>query len=276
MKMYKAIFIDIDGTLRDNNKNISERTISAIKNVIEKGVFVILCSGRPRKYTEDISRKCGASKYIITSNGGNIYNYEENKVIYKNRMNKQAVIELYKVVEQANVRIIMNVEGDVIVNKLKSFDGSETQLDMDIETFVEKNNVQLCTVSDTNLKNMKKLQKKIEEIKSIEIKQEFKTFETDGNSRQEVMYYFIADKETCKGNAIVRFCEMLEINLKETVAIGDDYNDISMFKVVGHSVVMENANDEVKKYADEITMSNEDEGVAIFLENLLKKLDDDV
>lgn len=271
--MYKAIFIDIDGTLRDNNKNISERTISAIKNVIEKGVFVILCSGRPRKYTEDISRKCCASKYIITSNGGNIYDYEEDKSMYKNIMNQQAVIKLYKVVEQANVRIVMDVEGNRIANKLKHFDGSETQLDMDIETFVEKNDVQLCTISDTNFENMEKLQKKIEEIKSIEIKQQLKSFGDGEKSKQESMYYFIANKEVCKGNAIVRFCEMLNINLKETVAIGDDYNDISMFNVVGHSVAMENANDEVKKYADEITMSNEYDGVAVFLENLLKYLD---
>ena len=61
------------------------------------------------------------------------------------------------------------------------------------------------------------------------------------------------------------------------VSLGDlkkDFSyDISMFKVVGHSVVMENANNEVKKYADEITMSNERDGVAIFLENLLKKFD---
>ena len=63
---------------------------------------------------------------------------------------------------------------------------------------------------------------------------------------------------------------MLDIDLKDAVAIGDDYNDISMFKVVGHSVAMENANYDVKQYVDEITLSNEEEGVAVFLEKLLK------
>ena len=80
--MYEAIFIDIDGTLRDNNKNISMRTRMAIKNIVEKGIYVVLSSGRPKKYTEEISKECGASQYIITSNGGNIYNYELNKIIY--------------------------------------------------------------------------------------------------------------------------------------------------------------------------------------------------
>ena len=56
--MIKAIFIDIDGTLRDSNRNLSTRTIKAVKDITDKGVLVILCSGRPRKYTEQISREC--------------------------------------------------------------------------------------------------------------------------------------------------------------------------------------------------------------------------
>lgn len=63
--MVKAIFIDIDGTLRDSNKNLSVKTIDTIKKATEKGILVILCSGRPRKYTEQISRECFTSKYII-------------------------------------------------------------------------------------------------------------------------------------------------------------------------------------------------------------------
>lgn len=70
--MIKAIFIDIDGTLRDSNKNLSRNTIEMIRRVGQKGILVVLCSGRPRKYTEDLSRECFASKYIITSNGANI------------------------------------------------------------------------------------------------------------------------------------------------------------------------------------------------------------
>lgn len=271
--MYEAIFIDIDGTLRDNNKNISKRTIRAIKNTVEKGIYVVLSSGRPKKYTEEISKECGASQYIITSNGGNIYNYEQNKIIYNNVMSKQAIIELYKIAEQADVRIVMDVGENRVVNKLKYLDGSETVLNIDIETFVEKNEVQLCTISDTNFGKMEKLQEQIDKIKDIEIKQKLKSFGDGKKNKEEIMYYFIANKESCKGNAIEKFCEVLNIDLKNTIAIGDDYNDISMFKVVGHSVVMENANNEVKKYADEITMSNERDGVAIFLENLLKKFD---
>ena len=65
-------------------------------------------------------------------------------------------------------------------------------------------------------------------------------------------------------------CESLKINLKDTISIGDDYNDISMFLVTGFSVAMENANNDVKSKAKYITKSNNDEGVAVFLEKILK------
>lgn len=267
--MYKAIFIDIDGTLKNNNNIISKRTISAIKKIVEKEILVVLCSGRPKKYVEAISRECYASKYIITSNGGNIYDYKENKILHKSTIEKQACIELYKISQQFNTTFLMDIEEMQVANKLEKCNSSRKILDTDIETFVNENDISLCTIKDENFEKMIKIRKLIEKIKEVEIKQEIKSFGDNNTSGKESMYYFIGNTKVCKGNAIERFCKILTIDLKDTVAIGDDFNDISMFKVVGHSVVMGNATSEVKKYADEITLSNEEEGVAVFLEKLI-------
>ena len=267
--MYKAIFIDIDGTLRKNNNKISERTILAIKQVIKKGILVILCSGRARAYVETISRECNASRYIITSNGGIIFDYEENKIIHKSIIEKQACIELFKISQQFNTIFIMDKEEIKLTNKLEKYDLSSKILDTDIERFTNEKNIVLCTIKDENSEKMMKIRKKIEEIEDVEIKQEIKSLGDNNTSGREEIYFFIGNTELCKGNAIEKICKILEIDLNDTIAIGDDFNDISMFKVVGYSVVMENATDEVKKYADEITLSNEDDGVAVFLEKLL-------
>lgn len=64
--------------------------------------------------------------------------------------------------------------------------------------------------------------------------------------------------------------EILNIKKEEAIAIGDDNNDLSMFEQVGYKVAMENAIDSVKQKADEITLSNDEDGVAIFLDKLLK------
>lgn len=273
--MYKAIFIDIDGTLRDNNENISHKTMEMIKKVTERGIMVILCSGRPRKYTEDVSRACRASKYIITSGGSNIYDYEKKETLYVNRMNKAACIELYKIAEEAGVRFIMNVEEGRVVNKLKYLDGTDTDIELktDIETFVNENDVVQCIIADSDFRNVKKIKEKIEKVKHVEIKNQSKNMMGNEDPR-ESGYCDIANIETSKGNGIKKLCEILNIDLKDTIAIGDDFNDIAMFQVVGYSVAMGNANDQIKKYADEVTLSNENDGVAVFLQTLLEKIDE--
>ena len=147
--MCKAIFIDIDGTLK-NNTEISKRTISVIKKVVEKGILVILCSGRPRQYVENISRKCYASTYIISSNGGVIYDYKKNKILYKSAIKKHACMELYKISEEFNTTFIMDIEGMQVVNKLEKCNSSKKVLDTNIKTFLSDNNIMLCTIKDEN------------------------------------------------------------------------------------------------------------------------------
>ena len=69
-----------------------------------------------------------------------------------------------------------------------------------------------------------------------------------------------------KGEAVKILCDKLNVNLKDTICIGDSQNDISMLEIAGKSVVMKNAKNEIKKYADVITLSNDEDGVARFLE----------
>ena len=98
--MHKAIFIDIDGTLRNDDREITYKTKEAIKNIREKGILVILCSGRPIKTTLEISEESCASNYIITSNGAYGYNYIENKCIFKNPMRINDCLEIYKIAKE--------------------------------------------------------------------------------------------------------------------------------------------------------------------------------
>ena len=162
--MIKAIFVDIDGTLRDSNRNLSVKTIETIKRVSKKGILVILCSGRPRKYTEQISRECFASKYIITS----------NKILYVNEMNKEAIIKLYEIANPEDVRFIMNVGEGRVVNKVKHPDQGK-QLEEDIREFVYKNDVVQCTIADSNFDKIKNLIPKIEKVENVEIKNRHKS-----------------------------------------------------------------------------------------------------
>ena len=269
--MYKAIFIDIDGTLVNSQGKISNKTRETIKKVTEKGILVVICSGRPRNFTENISREANASKYIITSNGSGIYDYEEDKALVINSMDKQECIELYKITETINAKFIMNVGATRVVNKLTDFDGTEEKLEVPIEEFVEKNDIEQCVILDKDFEKIKSIKPQIEKLQKVAIKNQHKSLIDESIPKQgSVIYYDVASVESDKGHAIKKFCQILEIDLKDTIAIGDQYNDLAMFKVVGHSVAMGNANDDIKAQADEVTAANDDDGVAVFLENLLK------
>ena len=271
--MVKAIFIDIDGTLRDSNRNLSVKTKETIKSVSEKGILVILCSGRPRKYTEQISRECFASKYIITSSGGNIYDYKQDKILYVNEMNKEAIIKLYEIANPEDARFIMNVGEGRVVNKVKHPD-QEKQLEEDIREFVYKNDVVQCTIADSNFDKIKNLIPKIEKVENVEIKNRHKSLLDTKFKDDKTIFCDIANIDSNKGNAVKKLLEILNIKKEETIAIGDDINDLSMFEQVGYKVAVDNAINIVKENADEITLSNDKDGVALFLDKMLKEMEE--
>ncbi len=267
--MYKAIFIDIDGTLRNDLGEISDITKKVIKETVSKGIKVIICSGRPVKSTIEVSKLCNASNYIITSNGAYGYNYKDNKCIYKNPMKKQSCIEIYNLAKENDVNFIMNTEIGRISTKERGVE-KENILSEPIENFLEKTDVMQCLIQDSNFEKIRDLKPKIEEIQYVGIKNQSKSLTNPYEKPREVTYYDIADEKTSKGFGVKNMCEVLNIDLKYAVSIGDDYNDISMFKETGLSIAMGNANDEVKSFAKYITKTNNENGVAYVLEKIMK------
>ena len=110
----------------------------------------------------------------------------------------------------------------------------------------------------------------IEKIENVEIKNRHKSLLDDRFKDDNTIFCDIANINSNKGNAVKKLLEILNIKKEETIAIGDDNNDLSMFEQVGRKVAMNNAIDLVKEKADEITLSNDEDGVAIYLEKLLK------
>ena len=84
-----------------------------------------------------------------------------------------------------------------------------------------------------------------------------------------VYLYDICKPNASKGLAVVKLCQHLKIDVKDTIVIGDNHNDISMFKLPSYKVAMTNAIDEVKELSDCITMSNNDDGVGYFIKKLM-------
>ena len=198
------------------------------------------------------------------------YDYKDEKIIFANKMDKEDCIKLYNIAKENNIKFVMNTYKGRVVTKL---DGSleDELLCEPIETFLEETEVMQCLLQDKNFELIKSLKEEIEKIDGVGIKNQSKSLTNQNISPTNSTYYDIADKITSKGYGVKKICESLNLDTKEVISIGDDYNDLTMFAVTGYSVAMGNANDEIKSKAKEVTATNNEDGVAIFLEKLIRK-----
>ncbi len=269
--MYRIIFIDIDGTLRNDKKEITERTKKAICEAKKKGIYIVICSGRPGKYVEEVSKASSASNYVIACNGGEIYDYEKKKTIYVNPLKAEEVMTLWYLAEKYDTQLIMISNGKRIVRK-QTNDGTDIILEEPIENFVSHNPVTQCVFSSLKLEKIQQIKEEIDMVKDMEIVNLSGCLVNDNLPKEKPFFLDITCRGTSKGNAIKKLCEYLKIDLKDSVALGDSYNDLSMFEVVGHSVAMGNVPEDIKKMVDEVTDTNNKDGVAKFVENLNKEV----
>lgn len=142
-----------------------------------------------------------------------------------------------------------------------------------IGEFIGFNVVFLKNLSSGDIETVDKIKNlipRIEKVENIEIKNRHKSLLDVKFKDDKTVFCDIANIDSNKGIAVKKMLEILNIKKEETIAIGDDNNDLSMFEQVGYKVAMGNAIDIVKEKADEITLSNDEDGVAVFLEKLLK------
>lgn len=229
--MYKIIFIDIDGTLRNSQKEITERTKKAIKKLVEKGIYVIISSGRYRKYTENVSIEALASDYIISSNGGEIFDYMNKEIIYENNLDSQTIIYLYNTAQKYELQFIMNSKDNRVVNYSLN-NNADVILEQPIECFVKNNNSVQCVFVGKNFNKIKQAKCEVEQKKGLKIINLSKVFAQHNILTEKPLFFDVVLEDTSKGNAIKRLCKYLKIDLKDSIAIGDSYNDLSMFKTV--------------------------------------------
>jgi Cof subfamily protein (haloacid dehalogenase superfamily) len=269
--MQKAIFIDVDGTLRNDNAEVTGRTINALKMAKENGYEPILCTGRPKDYAERLNNSISGSNYIIYNNGAGICDSKNNIVIYENKMTKDSILELYKIANKDNVRFMLSGNGTKYVNVIKYTDGTETLIEWPLETFLDKINIIAVTIASSDFDTIKDMIEHVNKIPGIKIMNKHKSLADDSYEKVGTIYIDVVEENTSKGNAVKHFCEIYNIPIENRIAIGDDNNDLYMFEQCGYKVAMGNALKPVKEIADYITDDNNNDGVAKFIEKLIEE-----
>ena len=259
--MYKAIFLDLDGTLLDDNKIISKENYDAIEAVTKNNGFVILSSGRPISATQKYWEQVKASRYFIYSNGAGIYDTQNKETIFSAPINKNVVLELFYYCIEKEICIRLDTKYGRYLTNMDYATSTDIYFEDDINKFLNDDEViQISFLSNTD----EKIDNAINDIKNkfnsfIKIENHY----TFLNKKEQLIHTInIVNTCTSKGNAISGLCKFLNINLSETIAMGDDLNDISMLTTVGLGVAMGNAKEEVKNVAKQITIDNNNSAVA--------------
>ncbi len=264
---YKIMALDIDGTLTNSEKVITEKTKKALLDFQENGGKLILASGRPLHGILPHAQTLKLKKYggyILAYNGGCAINCQTGNILFQTVFNKQYIPEICGIIQNYPVGINTYEDDKIVVgNDINRYTKIEAKINgmgikyvQDFAEYVDFdiNKCLLHGEPETILELEKILSKKYEGRLGI-----FKS---------EPFFLEIVPNGIDKASSIDRLLKMTGFSTDECVACGDGFNDISMIEYAGLGVAMDNASDTVKKVADFITLSNDSDGIAHVLEKI--------
>ena len=237
---YKLIVLDLDGTLTNSKKVITPRTREILIRVQEQGVRLVLASGRPTYGIVPLANELRMNEFggfILSYNGGEIINWETQEMIYENVLPNDVVPVLYECARSHQLSIL-------------TYDGAEIVTENSQDPYVQKEAfLNKMAVRETN---------------------DFLTDITLPVAKCLIVGELVP-QVIDKALSLAVLLKEIGVERKEMIAIGDGYNDLSMIKFAGLGIAMGNAQEPVKKAADYITLSNEEDGVAEALEHFYYK-----
>ena len=286
--MYKLITIDLDGTLLNKYGEVTEYTKNVIKKTTDKGVLVVLASGRISESVLTIAKEIGANKYYISGNGSVLYDMQKDQIIYENYLNKEKVLEIIELCDKNSIYYNIYTENAVLAKSLnynvafynyentKKSSDKKTDINIveDMYSYIKNSNINkflkitICDESKIVFSSIIKKIKNIEDIDVLEVSHMSQKKIKTGTKEVEVGYFYteVSSKNVDKWFAIEKVMQIENIKKEEVMALGDNNNDIIMIKNAGLGVAMGHSNDEVKKVADYITENNNEDGVAKAIE----------
>lgn len=268
--MIKLLALDMDGTLLNEAKEIPQAHIDAIHKAIDKGIKLVLCTGRPlfgvlpyyKKLSLDLQ-----NEYVIVNNGCSTHQTSDWSLVDWRELSKSDIEYLNELAEKSEVQLTLFDEkhyfvlggkpNQVIENDAKLVFSDLTEISLEEATSGKYRMFQgmfLGTESQTD---------DFEQRFAAELCQKF------SGVRSQPVIYEAMPLGTTKASALSRLAKILDIQPSEIMAMGDANNDIEMLEFAGLGIAMGNASEHVKALADAVTTTNEENGVARAIEKYI-------
>lgn len=266
---YKLLVLDVDGTLLTDEGIISKRTLAAIRKVQQTGVTVVLASGRPLHGLWPIAKKLDLDKYggyILAYNGAQIVDAPSGRLLLSQTIEQESIPFLEKQANKHGVAIFTYNESEVLTNDAKS---PYILREAAINNMKVKEVKPLSLAVDFNPHKCILVNDDAEEIKQLEEEIKMRLDGVMSVFRTEPYFLEVVPKLIDKANALGVLLETFKIDAKEILVIGNGRADYSMIQLAGLGVAMGNSIDSVKRCADITTATNNEDGVALVLEEYI-------
>lgn len=266
---YKLLVLDIDGTLNNSKKEITEKTKAALIKAQQNGLTIALASGRPTigiKKAADELKLAEFGGYVLAFNGGLITNCADNSVIYKKVIPQSSMKRISDMAKELGVNLLTYSHEKIVAEKKDEYLETECRINHaeflkvdSISDYVDHDVPKFLMLGDGDYLGT------IEPAVKERLSDSFNVF------RSEPFFLEIMPKNIDKAYSLAKLLEHMGITRDEMIACGDGYNDVSMISFAGLGVAMENAQNAVKDVSDYITLSNDNDGIAHIVDKFIFK-----
>ena len=266
---YKLLVLDVDGTLLNDEREISKRTLAALLKVQQMGVRIVLASGRPTYGLMPLAKTLELGNYggfVLSYNGCQIIKAQNGEILFERRINPEMLPYLEKKARKNGFAIFTYhddtlitdspdneyIKNEALLNNLKIIREDE------FSTAIDFAPCKCMLVSD-----------KEKALIGLEQHWEKRLAGTLDAFRSEPYFLEVVPCGVNKANTLGALLEHLGVTLEEVIAVGDGVCDVTMLQLAGMGVAMGHSQDSVKVCADYVTASNEEDGVALAVEKLI-------
>lgn len=266
---YKLLVLDVDGTLLNDEREISKRTLAALLKVQQMGVRIVLASGRPTYGLMPLAKTLELGNYggfALSYNGCQIIKAQNGEILFERRINPEMLPYLEKKARKNGFAIFTYhddtlitdspdneyIKNEALLNNLKIIKEDE------FSTAIDFAPCKCMLVSD-----------KEKALIGLEQHWEKRLAGTLDAFRSEPYFLEVVPCGVNKANTLGALLEHLGVTREEVIAVGDGVCDVTMLQLAGMGVAMGHSQDSVKVCADYVTASNEEDGVALAVEKLI-------
>ncbi len=280
MNGIRIIALDLDGTLLDSEKRLSEVNRAALERAAERGVLIVPTTGRFFGMMPPAVRDLPFVRYAITINGAQVYDRETDTAIVRDEIPLDMALGVMEVLDRFDViydcyrqnwgwmtAALQDKAADYATNEhylkmVREFRKPVPELKAHLKATANDGDVQKIMLFARNTQ-VSDLSSQVLDAIRLELAARFPEIKVTSSTWNNIELNI---RTAHKGNALKRFAEHLGLGLANCMAFGDGMNDFTMVEAAGLGVAMANAEPEVKRVAKWIAPSNDDDGVAAGLE----------